>query len=62
MVFGSNIREMCFPKHFRAPNNIVKYDGTTNPSVWLEYYNLTCRIGGADNDLFIIQFLPHLLG
>jgi hypothetical protein len=27
---------------------------TTN--VWLEDYHLTCRAGGANNDLFIIQF------
>jgi hypothetical protein len=25
-----------------------------NPSVWLEDYHLTCRTGGADDDLFII--------
>jgi hypothetical protein len=30
----------------------------TNPSVWLEDYCLACRAGGADDDLFIIQFLP----
>jgi hypothetical protein len=28
----------CFLKHFRAPNIIVKYDGKTNPNVWLEDY------------------------
>jgi hypothetical protein len=34
------------------------YNGKTNPSNWLEDYRLTCRVGGANDDLFIIQFLP----
>jgi hypothetical protein len=50
-----------FPKCFRTPNNVVKYDGKKNPSVWLEYYCLACRVSRADNDLFIIQFLPIYL-
>jgi hypothetical protein len=43
-----------FPRHFRAPNNIIKYDGKTNPSIWLEDYRLACRVGEADDDMFII--------
>jgi hypothetical protein len=43
------------------PSNVTKYDGKTNPSIWLEDYRLTCRAGGATNDLFIIQFLPIYL-
>jgi hypothetical protein len=42
-------------------SNITKYDGKTNPSVWLEDCHLACRAGGANNDLFIIQFLPIYL-
>jgi hypothetical protein len=57
-VFGSNVLDACFPKYFWVPNNIVKYDGKTNPSVWLKDYCLACRAGRVDNDLFIIQFLP----
>jgi hypothetical protein len=44
-----------------VPGNIVKYDGKTNPSVWLEDYHLACRVGGANDDHFIIQFLPIYL-
>jgi hypothetical protein len=33
----------------------------TNPSVWLEDYRLMCKPGRANNDLFIIQFLPIYL-
>jgi hypothetical protein len=49
------MRDACFPKRFRAPTNIIKYDSKTNPSIWLEDYRIACRTGGVDNDLFIIQ-------
>jgi hypothetical protein len=55
------VRGTYFPKHFRTSNKIIKYDGKTNPIVWLENYHLTCRACGADDDLFIIQFLPIYL-
>jgi hypothetical protein len=60
-AFGSNMHNTCFPKCFYAPSNIVKYDGKTNPSVWLEDYRLACWAGGADDDLFIMQFIPIYL-
>jgi hypothetical protein len=59
--FGSNMHDTCFPKHFWVPNNTIKYDEKTNPSIWLEDYCLMCRVGGVDNDLFIIQLLPIYL-
>jgi hypothetical protein len=52
---------MCFPKRFRVPNNIIKYDSKINPSIWLEDYHLRCRVGRADNNFSIIQFLPIYL-
>jgi hypothetical protein len=55
---------MCdaqFPKCFHAPSNVIEYYGKTNPNVWLEDDRLAYRAGGADNDLFIIQFLPIYL-
>jgi hypothetical protein len=55
------VRDACFPKCFRTPSNVIKYDGKTNPSIWLEDYRHACRVGGVDNDLFIIQFLPIYL-
>ena len=30
--------------------------------MWLEDFRLACRAGGADDDLFIIQYLPLYLG
>jgi hypothetical protein len=55
------MRDAQFPRRFQAPSNIVKYDGKTNPSVWLEDFCLACRVGGANDDLFIIQFLSIYL-
>jgi hypothetical protein len=55
------VHDVCFPRRFHVPNNIIKYDSKTNPSVWLEDYHVACRAGGADDELFIIQFLPIYL-
>jgi hypothetical protein len=61
MTFRSNVCDTHFLKCFWAPNNVIKYNGKTNPSVWLEDYCLACRVGRADDDLFNIQFLPMYL-
>jgi hypothetical protein len=39
-----------------------RYDGDTNPSVWLEDYWIACHDGGATDDLFVIKNLPLYLG
>jgi hypothetical protein len=49
---------MPFPMRFHAPLYIVKYYEDTNPAIWLEDFFLTYQVGGADDDLFIIQYLP----
>jgi hypothetical protein len=41
---------------------LPRYDGDTNPSVWLEDYRLACHTGGATDDLFVIKNLPLYLG
>jgi hypothetical protein len=60
-AFGSAVRDARFPSRFCVPGNIVKYDVKTNPSIWLEDYRLACRVGGVNDDLFIIKFLPLYL-
>jgi hypothetical protein len=57
-VFRSNLHDTCFPKRFRALNNIIKYVSKMNPSVCLGDYWLACWVVEMDDDLFIIQFLP----
>jgi hypothetical protein len=41
--------------------NILKYSRETNPSLWLEDYQLACQAGCADSDSFIIRNLPLFL-
>jgi hypothetical protein len=50
-----------FPQRFRQPTTIVKYNGETDPRVWLNDYRLACQLGGATSNEVIIRNLPlHL--
>jgi hypothetical protein len=60
-VFSREIRTASFPQRFRQPTTTVKYNGETDPCVWLNDYRLACQLGGATNDEVIIRNLPlHL--
>jgi hypothetical protein len=61
-VFSREIRAAAFPQHFRQPTTIVKYNGETDPRVWLNDYRLACQVGGATSDEVIIRNLPLHLG
>jgi hypothetical protein len=41
---------------------VPRYDGDTNPNVWLEDYPLACHASGETDDLFVIKNLPLYLG
>jgi hypothetical protein len=57
-VFSREIRTASFPQRFRQPASIVKYNGETDPRVWLNDYRLACQLGGATTDEVIIRNLP----
>jgi hypothetical protein len=60
-VFSREIRTANFPQRFRQPTTIVKYNGETDPRVWLHNYRLACQLGGATSDEVIIRNFPlHL--
>jgi hypothetical protein len=61
-VFSPEIRAAAFPQRFRQPTTIVKYNGETDPRVWLNDYHLACQLGGATSDEVIIRNLPQHLG
>jgi hypothetical protein len=61
-VFSREIRAAAFPQRFRQPTTIVKYNGETDPRVWLNDYRLACQLGGATSDKVIIRNLPLHLG
>lgn len=60
-AFSYEIRTAQIPPQFRLPTNINKYDGETDPSVWLDDLRLACRAGGATDDKVIIRNLPLYL-
>jgi hypothetical protein len=53
-VFSREIRTASFPQRFRQPTSIDKYNGETDPRVWLNDYRLACQLGGATTDEVII--------
>jgi hypothetical protein len=57
-VFNREIRTASFPQRFRQPTSIDKYNGETDPRVWLNDYRLACQLGGATTDEVIIRKLP----
>jgi len=59
-VFGAAIQVAPYPRRFRPPTHISKYDGETNLNYWLEDYCLTMRAEGSNDD-FAVQYLPLLL-
>jgi hypothetical protein len=61
-VFSREIRAAAFPQHFCQPSTIVKYNGKTDPRVWINDYRLACQLGGATSDEVIICNLPLHLG
>jgi hypothetical protein len=60
-VFSREIRMACFPQRFRQPISIDKYNGETDPRLWLNDYRLACQLGGATTDEIIFRNLSlHL--
>jgi hypothetical protein len=60
-VFSREIRTASFPQRFRQPTSIDKYNGETDPRVWLNNYRLVCQLGGATtNEVIIRNLLLHL--
>jgi hypothetical protein len=61
-VFNREIRTASFPQRFHQPTSIIKYNGETDPRVWINDYRLACQLGGATTDEVIIRNLPLHLG
>lgn len=53
-AFVRAVRKDQFPAKVRVPANISKYDGSSNPDVWLEDYRLACHMAGIKDDHLII--------
>jgi hypothetical protein len=55
-VFGYGIWSAPTP-WFRA-SNIEKYDGETDPKIWLVNYQLAMKVASTPDTFFMIQYLP----
>jgi hypothetical protein len=47
-AFSRDMKRVCWPLNFN-PSRIEKYDGSTNPTKWLEVYQLTIKSTGGDS-------------
>lgn len=54
--FTDEVMAQKFPTGFKLIN-VVKYDGSTDPSLWLEDYILVVHVADG-NDLHAIKYLP----
>jgi hypothetical protein len=46
--FPHDLKRVCWPLNFKLLG-IEKYDGSTNPTKWLEVYQLTIEAVGGDS-------------
>jgi hypothetical protein len=53
------LKSMCWPLNFK-PTGIKKYDGSTNPTKWIEVYQLTIKAAGGDSYI-MANYLPVCL-
>ena len=56
LCFTNEVMDHEFPEGFK-PVNVVSYDGTTDPAVWIEDFLLQIHIACGD-DLHAIKYLP----
>jgi hypothetical protein len=57
-AFSCCILRAPLPKWYKAPTNIAKYLGESNPNLSSGDYRLACHTGGADQDDIIIHNPP----
>nr|CAE01788.1 OSJNBa0039K24.7 [Oryza sativa Japonica Group] len=58
-AFTDDLRRVDWPAGFK-PTRIEKYDGTTNPELWLTVYGLAIRAAGGDSKA-MANYLPVAL-
>ena len=58
--FTLNIRSTRMPKGFRLTAEIVEFDGTQDPRLWLEDYLIACNCQGG-NQITAMQYLQLML-
>jgi hypothetical protein len=58
-AFSRRLRMIRYPKNFKPA--IEKYDGRTDPSIWLKMYNIATRAYGGNKD-HMAGYFPLVMG
>jgi hypothetical protein len=58
-AYSQDLKRVCWPVNFKTLG-IEKNDGSTNPSEWLEVYQLTIEATGGDSYI-MVNYLPVCL-
>jgi hypothetical protein len=58
-AFSRGLRTIRYPKDFKPA--IEKYDGRSDPSIWLKMYNITARAFGCNED-HMAGYFPLVMG
>jgi hypothetical protein len=58
-VFSRHLRTIRYPKDFKP--GIEKYDGRSDPSIWLKMYNIAARASGGNED-HMAGYFPLVMG
>jgi hypothetical protein len=57
--FSHDLKRVHWPLNLKS-SGIKKYDGSTNPTEWLEVYQLTIEVVGGDSYV-MVNYLPVFL-
>jgi hypothetical protein len=58
-AFFHDLKRVCWPLNFKS-SGIKKYYGSTNPTEWLELYQLAIEVAGGDSYV-MANYLPDCL-
>jgi hypothetical protein len=58
-TFSRRLRKIRYPKDFKPA--IEKYDGRSDPSIWLKMYNIAARASGCNED-HMVGYFPLVMG
>jgi hypothetical protein len=58
-AFSRRLRTIIYPKDFKP--SIEKYDGRSDPSIWLKMYSIAARASGGNED-HMARYFPLVMG
>ena len=58
-AFSRHLRNMRYPKDFKP--TIERYDGRSDPSIWLKTYSVAAQAAGGNED-HMVGYFPLVMG